>query len=518
MADRRGLPIGKARNAPPSAVPAEDARVLLQPTTRPDASSERVVVVNYEEERVRRLSWNRRFMRSAKAAAAKPGFTAWLLSVTLVSAAVLFVSLLTPWWPLQLMLFVVVITADLLLFRRSLKRAFEPARVAPEGITMPTEGLPKLRYFLHRLYGRADLVPQINAKQQAKEDARAEAERQAEEALRTREAAKLFQRRTALLEERIRQIFALGVHPTIWIGNQKGTSSKSFMAVNFGNILSELLRSVVLLMSASTSTQSATAGNLAGLKGATLTVRGYYRLIDGGSRNVSFHQLYLQVNNTPHGLFVVSEDTSTDEKANFSAERWNRVYGHARENCSVIILDTGNDDAYHYTVTTRGMRKADVVVIPANVAARQTLGMTGTTLGYYLALARRSANSPIPPVSIPANGEEMSLLRKLRQPIVVFNGVDPDGDLQPYREQLEAGMEETKVTDNDDVHPIVFGVRYDDYLFHTVKGLDYTLMDPATYQDYLVVLAAVFETAAANRGVVIPECDELIRDVGLRIP
>ena len=545
MSNRRRLPIGRPLplgNTLETQAPdvTDEPSTIERPKVEPAPAV--ISVVKYDEDVLQRQPRFKRFRRAVgseqqkytsafQAVRAKPGFIARTLSFLVVYSALLLMITKIPSTIVGVIVFLVVNIITGVLIKKTFGRAFDSPNEPSDDDIIPREGFPKLKYWLFRLYGRADKVPTISVKQQVKvdkmqkeweesESARIAKEEREEAVSLMREAEELFTTVTRLLVERIRAIYQLGIHPTICVANQKGTSAKSFVSVIMGNILSEILRSVTLLMSASTSTQSATAGNLAGLKRNTLTVRAYHRLIESGKsekREVSFHELYEMVNNTKHGLFVVSEDLQTHERSTFSAKQWDEIYQHARRNCNVIILDTGNDDAYGYTVTTRAMRKADVVVITGNNGAVQTLDMTGTTIGNYLAVARQTANSPITPVSLPKNGEEISLLSKLKRPVVVFNGVDPNANLDQFMTFLNSGMEETGVTEADEVMPQVLGVRYDDYLFHESKALDFTRMDPATYQDYLVVLVAVFETAAFLRGVSVPERHPLIREVGLRI-
>ncbi len=440
-----------------------------------------------------RLKFNRaevsnRFTHAFK----KPGFVAWacLFGVTIVLLAVIALSASTIISAVAIMLMIAVVTFGIY---RVYTRSEVPDFETPIETVLPDRGVSKVRYMVNRKFGRPDIVPSINKEQESD----------------------IFEQRIKLLEGRIRDIVNLGVHPNIWVGNQKGSSAKSVMAVIMGEILAEITRRIVVLLPSSTSTQTATAGNLAGVRGKTLTLRQYATKLQ--DEEISFHELFKMVAVTKHGLRVISEDTISNDKSNFSKVRWLKVHSHLRENAEIIISDTGNDDAYAYTVTSVAMRQSDVVVVAANRLMKQTLESAGATLAYYMHM-QKNIRQAVAGEGQALEGDLIPVSEKLENAVVVMNAYDHDEGNEEFVSRLSSGIKLSGGNPSLFSKTRVFGVQEDDHLYDTVEGLDYTQMARATYFDYLVVIVAVFEQAALLQKVKVPKRHWLIKNVGIIMP
>lgn len=431
-----------------------------------------------------------RLVRSTK----KSGFMAWAcLFGTIIMTLVMVALTANKTISVAVVVLIVVIVAFGIyrVYARSEVLDF----VAPDQVVLPDRGFSKIHYFVNDKFGRPDLVPEIS-KEQARD---------------------VFEQQIGLLEDRVKVIFNSGVHPNIWIGNQKGSSAKSVMAVIMGEIIAEITRGIVVLLPASTSTQTATAGKLAGVRGKTLTLRQYSSMLKSG--NVTFHDLSRSVAVTKSGLYVISEDTQSSDKSNFSKARWEEVYNHLRKNSSVIISDTGNDDAYRYTVTSAGIRQADVVVVPANRLMIQTLQSAGATLAYYMQMQRGiRQSSELTKDGAAIEGASIPVSEKLLKSIVVLNAYNPEEGHEDFMSRLIQGIKQSGEDPSKFSDTRVFGIHRDDHLYKTDEGLDYSQMARTTYFDYLVVVVAVFEQAAKLQEVTIPERDWLIKNVGIIMP
>ena len=515
MAPDSGLPIGGARRsggrrsssretqAPDTnVVPITDAvvdhsrreMVEDQNMVRPPSSNLDDLAVTRPSffERTGITSFKQKLVAMAKA----PGFKAWMM---LFGAAVLIelialVAVGSSWFKL------IVSCLALPVMGFSLYQAWcgrNQVREVADDAIIPEDGFAKLKYSVYRTFGRPDLVPTVS-KAQTERINRANQQfgDDFDEA-----QVELREAKIRALEMRLIELFNMGVHPIFWVANQKGSSSKSFFSVNGANIIAKVLHSaVVFLMTASSNTQSATGGSLAGLQGKTLTLREYYRLLKEAEKDgveISFHEIRRLIANTRHGAGVVSEEMDgTDEKANFSVAKWRVAARHAVLNSDLIVWDTGNDDGYIYTVTSGALRMAHVAIIPASTTQRQTLKTIGTTLGNYLKLARRSDNNPIPLPEIPQDGTEIPLLTKLTNAVVVVNAVKDEDNPDEYGELCAEGMRQTGSSPADFPGVKMLGIRYDEYLHRAVEDLDFTQMNRWTYLDYLWAWTVAFETAA----------------------
>jgi hypothetical protein len=417
----------------------------------------------------------------AVAASQRPGFAAWAYTVLLVDGLVVYASV--SWLKGHTMLIVlgVLTVCNLLVATKTLGSAYKPPAEVPEGALLPTEGLPKYIYKVSRLYGRQNKVPKLTKEQQLYEE-------------------------TSLLKKRLRELY-LYVQPTIWIGNEKGNSAKTTLTVGGGNLIADTLRRKVLLLFTSANTTTGTASKLAGLVKKTLTVRQLSRRLGGIETP---RDLFSQVNNTEHGLYVVGEDSGGSTRDGyFQADRYGKIFQKAYEESELLLLDTGNDGAHVGSVTVFGLQRADVPIFTAyvGVGGEPGLDKLSETIADYIDYAQENGEADAKPLGRRRVGSDIPLIEKCLGGVVVFNGLKPDQDLEDYRQYIG----------NPDFKGAILGTHWDDYLSTVTKKFEPELMAARTTRDYFLVYVAAFEQAAKLLGVEIPERHPAIRDIGLTI-
>jgi hypothetical protein len=435
------------------------------------------------------------FVDRVKTAFRRPGFGANTLSI----GAVLIggVALLIIIGSMKLTTFGVLVLIALcgFVFFRLVKQSYDPPREVPTETVLPTEGIPKLLYWVNCRYGRPDKVPHINRKQRAKEDARL-----------AREEEEYLQHVNAAFKQRVIDLYHRGVMPTFWIGHSGGNTANTTMSITVASLLGDLLPGIkVGVLPNMANTQTGTAAMLAGLEGRTITLRKYHELITAGKVPTP-RALFQLLHGTQHGVYVVSEDPD-DENVDqyFLAGRWTTVYDHFYPSVEILVEDSGNDGSHKGSVTNAGIIRAHVVIYSCYVGNPKQIKRLPGVIGGYWASAQRGAGVGKANTNQRELAEDIPLSEKVQHSAVVFHGVDPKGDLQQYADYATIGKNGVAP------HKGRIGyVRYDDYLRHVTEDFDPGQMSPATQLDYWVIIAERFEECGRVMGVEIPERDPII--------
>jgi MinD-like ATPase involved in chromosome partitioning or flagellar assembly len=342
----------------------------------------------------------------------------------------------------------------------------KPERVAPEGVPIPTMGLPAARYWLHRRFGRPDKVPRLNKLEQ-------------------------FEFEVGCLEQRLRSL-AEKMQITICFLNVKGGSSKTTTSIYIGSIIADVTKLTGYVLPATTATETCNAAQVAGVDPQdTLSISQFaatYQTLE------SYRDLSRLVRPTQFGLRVIAEDPVTEVSLDnkFSRMRFRQVAETLRRNADFVIYDTGNDNVARNSVPLEAARGSDVIVFTATASNPETLEKLSFTMRNYL------TDDGKPSGGLDWTQVQLPTAQKASKSIVVISRTGSKqgpSDFVPYVKHRDRrgtvigdiGFDGDILTVPED--PFVAG--------NIVANL--REIQPETYLAYLELAVAIYENAAELR-------------------
>lgn len=239
----------------------------------------------------------------------------------------------------------------------------KPERVPPADAIIPDRGWPNIRYAINCFFKRPDLVPRINAAQQA---------------------ALYHQSRVDYRQElihRLKELAALGIQPVIVVGNVK-SAGKTSTSIGVGTVIAEHTRKMVVAIPSTAHTATATIGVMSGVNGNVLTCEEYLHHVD---RYGTYRTLEERLPRTDWGLGVIveSSDSSANDADDALIVPYMRAIDVTLPNVSALILDLGNDNISKRSIATQAARLGHVLVLPFMLDAPVTHKSLSMTMKGY---------------------------------------------------------------------------------------------------------------------------------------
>lgn len=346
-------------------------------------------------------------------------------------------------------------------------------RVAPEGVPVPTKGLPAASYWLLKQFGRPDKVPKLNKLEQFEYD--------------------LLQ-----LEDRLR-FLARKMQITVCFMNVKGGASKTTTAIYVGSVITDVTKVMGFVLPATKSTETCNAAKVAGLSPEeTLSISEFNREFQ---HLATYRDLSSRVEPTQFGLRVIAEDPVTEVSldSKFSRMRFREVAGTLRQSADLVIYDTGNDNIARNSVPLEAARGSDVFVFTATDDNPGTLDALSYTMRNYLTDDSSS----------PSEGEDRAEAQiptseKAAKSIVVISRVGNKKTPQDYVPYVQHRDKRGTVIGSIGFSGELFTVPEDSYVASHIVA-DLRKIQPETYRAYLELAVAIYEKAAELRGIDLPD-------------
>ncbi len=230
-------------------------------------------------------------------------------------------------------------------------------RAVPTNVLIPTRGWPAIQYWLNRkLRRRPDLVPALNSAEQQAHD------RQVMQANSTAE---------------LRQLTDIVPSATVVFIGVKGAAATTATTIYDATVLSELTRSVTVVLDANPASGDS-AARLGKDHGQTMSIQDIAQELAAGNNLDQFKDFIKRIRPTRYGVRVITATAIVDGNNRVPVALMEKILHVTQTQCEYLMVDTANDITDPVTLAV--VDASTVLVFTANVAVPASLRQLATSM------------------------------------------------------------------------------------------------------------------------------------------
>ncbi|GEM_PF-4414152 len=225
--------------------------------------------------------------------------------------------------------------------------------------------------------------------------------------------------------------YAVNIDAKFSFENGVGGSSKSYLAVLFGQYLASIAPVKPLVLPATRSPFNAATGKYAGIDPSeSLSVSRYYAM----AGTMPDRQLRKKIPRTKFGLMVVTEDPTGEigsAASTISIDDYRLKVAAGERISDALFLDSGNDDPGSESLVLESARLSDVIVVVATPLKPLSLDGIAQNIGVLLTDPTGPTVKKAGP-GVRRSGAEISTHEKASRCLVIISGVEPGEKPKDY--------------------------------------------------------------------------------------